>query len=78
MAAISSLDSDLRQLRLEKYTPKMANEVRNWIEETLGENLLPGDLLDALKDGVALCRSVFDHSHRDSEQLTSCITGSSI
>lgn len=57
MAAISGLDNDLRQMRLEKYTPKAANEVRTWIEETLGEKLAPGDLLNALKDGVALCRS---------------------
>ena len=58
MAAVSSLDKDLRQLRLDKYTPKAANEMRAWIEEVLGEKLAPGDLLDALKDGVALCRSV--------------------
>ncbi|TKA49787.1 hypothetical protein B0A54_00456 [Friedmanniomyces endolithicus] len=31
-------------------------EVRTWIEETLGERLSPGDLLDSLKDGVALCK----------------------
>lgn len=56
MAAISGLDSDLRQMRLEKYTSRAANEVRTWIEEILEERLAPGDLLDALKDGVVLCR----------------------
>jgi transgelin len=56
MASVSSLDKDLRQMRLDKYTPRAASEVRLWIEEVLGERLPPGDLLDALKDGVALCR----------------------
>ncbi|KAG8623466.1 hypothetical protein KVT40_008442 [Elsinoe batatas] len=56
MASVSSLDSDMRSLRLSKYTPAAANQVRSWIEETLGEKLPPGDLLDGLKDGVALCR----------------------
>ncbi|KAL9108405.1 MAG: hypothetical protein Q9227_006866 [Pyrenula ochraceoflavens] len=58
MTTVSSLDKDLRQMRLEKYTPKAANEVRTWIEESLGERLSPGDLLEALKDGVALCKLV--------------------
>ena len=57
MASVSSLDKDLRQMRLDKYTPQAANEVRAWIEEVLGDRLTPGDLLEALKDGVALCRS---------------------
>jgi hypothetical protein len=56
MASVSSLDKDLRQMRLDKYTPRAANEVRVWIEEVLGDRLEPGDLLEALKDGVALCR----------------------
>lgn len=56
MASVSSLDKDLRNMRLSKYTSQAANEVREWIEETLRENLAPGDLLDALKDGVALCK----------------------
>lgn len=56
MASVSSLDKDLRNMRLSKYTPQAANEVREWIEETLRENLAQGDLLDALKDGVALCK----------------------
>ncbi|KAJ9625166.1 calponin [Taxawa tesnikishii (nom. ined.)] len=56
MASVSSLDQDMRNLRLSRYTPQAASEVRTWIEDTLGEELPPGDLLDALKDGVALCR----------------------
>ena len=56
MASVSSLDKDLRNLRLGKYTPQAASEVRRWIEDVLGEPLAPGDLLDALKDGVALCK----------------------
>ncbi len=45
-------------MRLDKYTPQAANEVRGWIEGILGERLAGGDLLDALKDGVALCKYV--------------------
>lgn len=56
MASVSSLDKDLRNLRLGKYTPEAAKEIRSWIEEVLGERLAPGDLLEALKDGIALCK----------------------
>ncbi|KAK5120654.1 hypothetical protein LTR85_006012 [Meristemomyces frigidus] len=56
MASVSSLDADMRNLRLGRYTPQAAKEVRTWIEDTLGEQLAPGDLLDALKDGAALCK----------------------
>jgi hypothetical protein len=41
---------------MDRYTPQAANEVRTWIEDTLGERLPAGDLLDALKDGTVLCR----------------------
>jgi transgelin len=58
MASVSSLDKDLRKLRLDKYTPAAADEVRAWIEESLGERLPSPDLLEGLKDGVALCKSV--------------------
>lgn len=58
MASVTSLDKDLRNMRLSKYTPKAANEIRDWIEEVLGEKLPAGDLLESLKDGVALCKSV--------------------
>jgi transgelin len=56
MASVTSLDKDLRNMRLSKYTPQAANEAHQWIEEILQEKLQPGDLLDALKDGVVLCR----------------------
>ena len=56
MASVSSLDKDLRNSRLERYTPQAANEVRAWIEEVLGERLAAGDLLEALKDGTGLCK----------------------
>lgn len=58
MASVTSLDQDMRNLRLSRYTPQAAKEVRVWIEETLGEQLPPGDLLEALKDGVTLCKLV--------------------
>ena len=54
MATVSSLDNDLRKLRLDKYTPGAANEAKTWIEGMLGERLPSGDLLEGLKDGVAL------------------------
>lgn len=56
MASVTSLDKDLRKMRLDKYTPQAANEVRKWIESVLGEPLQGDDLLEALKDGVALCK----------------------
>ena len=56
MASVTSLDKDMRKLRMDRYTPQAANEVRSFIEESLGERLAGGDLLDALKDGVALCK----------------------
>ena len=56
MASVTSLDKDLRNIRLDRYTPTIANETRSWIEEALGESLQPGDLLEALKDGTALCK----------------------
>lgn len=56
MASVTSLDKDLRNMRLSKYTPQAADEARDWIEGILGQKLPPGDLLDALKDGVALCK----------------------
>lgn len=56
MASVTSLDQDMRKLRLDRYTPGAAKEVRAWIEDALGERLPPGDLMDALKDGVALCK----------------------
>lgn len=56
MASVTSLDKDLRQMRLDKYTPAAANEARKWIEDTLGERLPSSDLLEGLKDGVALCK----------------------
>ncbi|KOS17065.1 Transgelin [Escovopsis weberi] len=58
MASVTSLDKDLRKLRLEKYTPAVANEARQWIEDTLGEKLSSADLLEGLKDGVALCKLI--------------------
>ena len=68
MASVTSLDKDLKNLRLSRYTPQAAAEVREWIEEVLHEKLPPGDLLDALKDGVALCKWVLavvvDPAHR--------------
>ncbi|OAA63184.1 calponin-like protein [Cordyceps fumosorosea ARSEF 2679] len=58
MASVSSLDKDLRKMRLDKYTPAAANEARTWVEESLGERLSSPDLLEALKDGVALCKLI--------------------
>lgn len=56
MASVSSLDQDMRKLRLDRYTSEASDEVRSWIESMLGESLPSGDLLESLKDGVALCK----------------------
>ncbi|PHH59054.1 hypothetical protein CDD80_1888 [Ophiocordyceps camponoti-rufipedis] len=45
-------------MRLDKYTPAAAAEARAWVEDVLGERLPSSDLLEGLKDGVALCRLV--------------------
>ncbi|KAF2458557.1 hypothetical protein BDY21DRAFT_410637 [Lineolata rhizophorae] len=58
MASVSSLDQDMRKLRMSRYTPAAANEARAWIEAVLGEPLPSGDLLEALRDGTVLCRLV--------------------
>jgi hypothetical protein len=56
MASVTSLDQDMKRLRMSRYTPQAAKEVRGWIEDTLGEQLPSGDLLETLKDGTILCR----------------------
>ncbi|TKA30779.1 hypothetical protein B0A50_02499 [Salinomyces thailandicus] len=56
MASVTSLDQDMRNLRLSRYTPAAANEARAYLEQHLGHPLPAGDLLDALKDGTALCK----------------------
>lgn len=56
MASVSSLDKDLSRLRLGKYSPQASQELKNWITETLGEELGNGDLMVILKDGTILCR----------------------
>lgn len=56
MASVSSLDKDLRMSRSARYTPAAANEAQSWIEGVLGEKLAGKDLLEGLKDGVALCK----------------------
>ena len=43
-------------MRLSRYTPQAAAEVRDWIEEMLHEKLPSQDLLEGLKNGVALCK----------------------
>ncbi|KAJ6017530.1 hypothetical protein N7451_000909 [Penicillium sp. IBT 35674x] len=58
MASVTSLDKDLRNMRLSRYTPQAAAEVRDWIEDVLREKLPSPDLLEGLKDGVALCKLV--------------------
>lgn len=60
-------------MRLGKYTPQAANEARTWIEESLGERLAAGDLLDALKDGSALCKYGIEFPTSDFYQAFSLI-----
>jgi len=72
MASVTSLDNDMRKLRLDRYTPQATNEVRSFIEESLGEQLAGGDLLTSLKDGVALCKYGFFALSRYSTVLRIC------
>ncbi|KAG0159806.1 hypothetical protein PDIDSM_7333 [Penicillium digitatum] len=58
MASVTSLDKVLRNVRLSRYPPQAAAEVRDWIEEVLHEKLAAPDLLEGLKDGVILCKLV--------------------
>ncbi|KAG9249112.1 hypothetical protein BJ878DRAFT_571846 [Calycina marina] len=58
MASVTSLDKDMRKLRLDRYTPQAAKEARTFIEDALEEQLSKPDLIDSLKDGVALCKLV--------------------
>jgi hypothetical protein len=58
--SVSSLDKDVKDKIALRATDDAANEVRDFIEESLGERL-PGvrtlkDLVTSLKDGVALCK----------------------
>jgi hypothetical protein len=69
MASVTSLDNDMRKLRLDRYTPQAVNEVRTFIEESLGEPLAGGDLLACLKDGVALCKYGLSTLYRDSVSM---------
>jgi len=59
MASVSSLDADMKRLRMSRYTPAAAKEIRTWIQDSLGETIPTGDLLEVLKDGTILCRCVF-------------------
>jgi hypothetical protein len=56
MASVTSLDADMRNLRMSRYTPQAANEARSWIESALNIQLPTGNLLEDLKDGVILCQ----------------------
>ncbi|PQE11331.1 hypothetical protein CJF31_00001158 [Rutstroemia sp. NJR-2017a BVV2] len=65
MASVTNLDNDVKNKRGDRVTPAAVNEVRQFIEESLGEPLPDvGDdpkfgtynILAALKDGVALCK----------------------
>ncbi|KAI9648562.1 calponin [Ciborinia camelliae] len=65
MASVTNLDNDVNSKRGDRVTPASVNEVRNFIEQSLGESLpdVGNDsrfgtynILAALKDGVALCK----------------------
>jgi hypothetical protein len=62
MASVTSLDSDMRKLRMDTNTLEARNEVQTFIEEALGERLGVSnegnqtELFERLKDGVALCK----------------------
>lgn len=43
--------------RKEKYDPSQVQDVRQWLEELLGESLPAGDLFAIIKDGTVICRA---------------------
>ncbi|KAG5365668.1 Transgelin [Yarrowia sp. B02] len=54
---VSSLDSDLSELRASKYDGASTAEVSAWISTVIGEDLPQGeDLMDVLRDGTILCK----------------------
>lgn len=54
---VSSLDSDLSELRASKYDGASTAEVSAWISTVIGEELPKGeDLMDTLRDGTILCK----------------------
>ncbi|CCD23033.1 Scp1p NDAI_0A08810 [Naumovozyma dairenensis CBS 421] len=63
-ADVTSLDSDLTELRRSKFSKESIKEIENWIYEIILKEPLPSsnnedgesDLLDKLKDGTVLCR----------------------
>ncbi|KAK6530260.1 hypothetical protein TWF694_003622 [Orbilia ellipsospora] len=58
MASVSSLDKDLAQVRLGKYTVQAEQETKAWIESVLNQSLGNDDLMEALHDGTVLCKLV--------------------
>jgi hypothetical protein len=55
LPSVSSLDEDLRKKQEAKYDLHMEAEVREWLSEITGV-AVEGDLHEALKDGVVLCK----------------------
>lgn len=58
MASVSSLDQDMRRLRMERVTSEAENEVRTFIEQSLKTRLPEGSLFDSLRNGLILCEYV--------------------
>ncbi|AMD20566.1 HDL178Wp [Eremothecium sinecaudum] len=55
-ADVTKLDDDLKALRNSKFGPDGIEEIKIWIFSVLNEEAPEGPLLEALRDGVVLCR----------------------
>ena len=49
---------EARKVQKVGYSTLIVSLPKDWVEEVLGERLPNADLLEGLKDGVALCKSV--------------------
>lgn len=53
-ADVSSLDADLRELRRGKYNKELASQAKSWIFNVIEESEPQGELIETIKNGVAL------------------------
>ncbi|KAH3673188.1 hypothetical protein WICMUC_003806 [Wickerhamomyces mucosus] len=63
-ADVSSLDSDLKELRKSKFDQNLANEAKNWILAIIGETTSK-PFIELIKSGVVLCKlaNSFNETH---------------
>ncbi|KAL0078626.1 calponin homology domain-containing protein [Phycomyces blakesleeanus] len=58
MSTLYGLDREIQKKLDSKYSVEREQEAREWIEETIGEQLPSDDFHESLKDGVILCKVI--------------------